>query len=215
MIISQNPTFGTTTRLLAPRIEIAWDPATNDGPVSFHLEQLTTKPHPDGWTQTLERFFSRVLEAPIADLVRRSYAITAPATTVVDPGTGETLQVPGETTNEPGYKLLLGIKAATRAAYDANVVQPDPDADPIARKIVIIWNPINDNGDVTFQVSDRGTELGVLAESIPNLIAADYVIPQLEGEGTEVFPGWKLKALIKAATDAAIGASLHTSTSES
>ncbi|MCC8670472.1 hypothetical protein LN461_14130 [Xanthomonas arboricola] len=204
MIISQNPTFGTTTRLLAPRIEIRWDPATNDGPVEFHLEQMTTKPHPDGWTQTLERFFLRVLTVQISELIGRSYDITAPATTEPDPATGELIKVPGDTVTEPGVHLLLGIKAATRAAYDSNVAAPDADADPIARQITIVWNPTNDTGTVTFQVEDRGAALGVLAAPIADLLAPTYAIRYPGAEAAQDLEGWKLQALIKAATDRAI-----------
>lgn len=192
-IISENKTFGTQTKVVSPRIEIRWDPATNDGPVEFHLEQMTTKPHPDGWTQTLERFFLRVLTVPISDLIGRSYSI-------VDPDSGEQ-------SDEPGVHLLLGIKAATRAAYDANVAVPDPEADPIARHITIIWNPINDTGNVTFQVEDRGFALGVLAESIAELTAQVYVISDLANGGQLNWAGWKLAAMIKAATDIAFVAS--------
>ncbi|ASK90542.1 hypothetical protein KWH04_16585 [Xanthomonas campestris pv. trichodesmae] len=208
MLISENPTFGTQTKIVSPRIEIRWNPATNDGPVEFHLEQITTKPHPDGWTQTLERFFLRVLTVQISDLIGRSYEITAPAITEVDPATGESIQVSGETVTEPGVHLLLGIKAATRAAYDANVVALDPDADPIARHITIIWNPINDTGNVTFQVEDRGATLGVLAESIADLVAPEYLIQYPGASASQKLQGWKLQALIKAATNAAISASL-------
>jgi len=208
MLISENPTFGTQTKIVSPRIEIRWNPATNDGPVEFHLEQMTTKPHPDGWTQTLERFFLRVLTVQISDLIGRSYEITAPATTEVDPATGESIQVSGETVTEPGVHLLLGIKAATRAAYDSNVVMPDPDADPLAQQITIIWNPINDSGTVTFQVEDRGAALGVLASPIAELTAPTYAIRYPGAEATQELAGWKLKALIKAATDIAIAASL-------
>ncbi|MGQ5267424.1 hypothetical protein [Xanthomonas arboricola] len=210
MIISENPTFGTQTKIVAPRIEIRWNPATNDGPVEFHLEQMTTKPHPDGWTQTLERSFLRVLTVQISDLIGRSYDITAPATTESDPATGESVKVPGDTVTEPGVHLLLGIKAATRAAYDANVVTPDPDADPLAQQITIIWNPINDTGTVTFQVKDRGTVLGVLAAPIADLIAHTYAISYPGAKATQELEGWKLQALIKAATDSAIAASLST-----
>lgn len=208
MIISENPTFGTQTKIVAPRIEIRWNPVTNDGPVEFHLEQMTTKPHPDGWMQTLERFFLRVLTVQIGDLVGRSYEITAPTKTEVDPTTGRSVEVAGESVTEPGVHLLLGIKAATRAAYDANVVTPDPDADPLAQQITIIWNPINDTGNVTFQVEDRGATLGVLAESIADLVAPDYSIRYPGAAMSQTLPGWKLKALIKAATNAAISASL-------
>ncbi|MEA9759768.1 hypothetical protein VDF70_11965 [Xanthomonas campestris pv. raphani] len=204
MLISENPTFGTQTKIVSPRIEIRWNPATNDGPVEFHLEQITTKLHPDGWTQTLERFFLRVLTVQISDLIGRSYDITAPSTTDVDPATGNAVEVPGETVTEPGVHLLLGIKVATRAAYDANVVTPDPDADPLAQQITIIWNPINDTGTVTFQVEDHGTALGVLAAPIADLVAPTYAIPNLAGGLDLEFPGWKLEALIKAATDKAI-----------
>ncbi|MCC3253691.1 hypothetical protein [Xanthomonas campestris] len=192
-IISENKTFGTQTKVVSPRIEIRWDPATNEGPVEFHLEQMTTKPHQDGWTQTLERFFLRVLTVPISDLIGRSYPIVNPDS--------------GEQSDEPGVRLLLGIKAATRAAYDANVARPDPEADPIARHIAIIWNPINDTGNVTFQVEDRGVALGVLAESIAELTAKVYVIPDLTNGGHLNWPGWKLEAMIKAATDIAFVAS--------
>ncbi|MGX9961533.1 hypothetical protein ACW0US_22625 [Xanthomonas euvesicatoria] len=208
MLISENPTFGTQTKIVSPRIEIRWNPATNDGPVEFHLEQMTTKPHPDGWTQTLERFFLRVLTVQISELIGRSYDITAPTTTEVDPATGQAIQVPGETVSESGVHLLLGIKAATRAAYDSNVVMPDPDADPIAHQITIIWNPINDTGTVTFQVEDRGIALGVLASPIAELTAPTYAIRYPGAEATQELAGWKLKALIKAATDIAIAASL-------
>ncbi|APP84449.1 hypothetical protein BI317_09940 [Xanthomonas hortorum pv. gardneri] len=206
--ITEKSSFGTRTKIVAPRIEIRWDPVTNDGPVEFHFEQITTKPHPDGWTQTLERFFLRVLTVQISDLVGRSYDITAPATTEVDPATGESVEVQGETVTEPGVHLLLGIKAATRAAYDANVVTPDPDVDPLSRQITIIWNPINDTGTVTFQVEDRGAALGVLAAPIADLIAPTYAIRYPGAEATQELEGWKLQALIKAATDIAIAASL-------
>ncbi|APP76878.1 hypothetical protein [Xanthomonas vesicatoria] len=208
MLISENPTFGTETRIVSPRIEIRWDPATNDGSVEFHLEQITTKPHPDGWTQTLERFFLRVLTVQISDLIGRSYETTAPATTEVDPATGQSIKVPGETVTEPGVHLLLGIKAATRAAYDANVAAAATEADPIARHITIIWNPINDTGNVTFQVEDRGATLGVLAESITDLVAPVYVIRYPGAPTSRTLQGWKLQALIKAATNAAISTSL-------
>ncbi|PPT44507.1 hypothetical protein XarbCFBP8132_00390 [Xanthomonas arboricola] len=208
MLISENPTFGTQTKIVSPRIEIRWNPATNDGPVEFHLEQMTTKPHPDGWTQTLERFFLRVLAVQISDLIGRSYEITAPSTTEADPATGAVVEVPGETVTEPGVHLLLGIKAATRAAYDANVVTPDPDADPLAQHITIIWNPINDTGTVTFQVEDRGTALGVLAAPIVDLIAPTYSIRYLGSTASQTLQGWKLQALIKAATNAAISAGI-------
>ncbi|MCC4588773.1 hypothetical protein LL962_16970 [Xanthomonas sp. NCPPB 1067] len=208
MLISENPIFGTQTRIVSPRIEIRWSPATNDGPVEFHLEQMTTKPHPDGWTQTLERFFLRVLTVQISDLIGRSYDITAPATTEVEPATGAAVKVAGETVTEPGVHLLLGIKAATRAAYDANVVTPDPDADPLAQQITIIWNPINDTGTVTFQVEDRGAALGVLAAPIADLIAPTYAIRYPGAGTTQELPGWKLQALIEAATNSAIAASL-------
>uniref|UniRef100_UPI003F7E82BA hypothetical protein n=1 Tax=Xanthomonas sp. 0924 TaxID=2835534 RepID=UPI003F7E82BA len=210
MLISENPTFGTQTKIVSPRIEIRWNPATNDGPVEFHLEQMTTKPHPDGWTQTLERFFLRVLTVQISDLIGRSYEITAPSTTETDSATGAVVEVAGEKVSEPGVHLLLGIKAATRAAYDANVVTPDPDADPLAQQITIIWNPINDTGTVTFQVEDRGAALGVLAAPIADLIAPTYAIRYPGAEATQELAGWKLQALIKAATDSAVAASLVT-----
>lgn len=206
--ITEKSSFGTRTKIVAPRIEIRWDPATNDGPVEFHLEQMTTKPHPDGWTQTLERFFLRVLTVQISDLIGRSYEITAPSTTEADPPTGTVVEVPGETVTEPGVHLLLGIKAATRAAYDANVVTPDPDADPLAQQITIIWNPINDTGTVTFQIEDRGTALGVLAAPIADLVTPEYSMRYPGSAEAQALQGWKLMALIKAATDAAISGSL-------
>ncbi|RWU12479.1 hypothetical protein [Xanthomonas phaseoli] len=208
MLISENTTFGTQTKIVSPRIEIRWDPATNDGPVEFHLEQITTKPHPDGWTQTLERFFLRVLTVQISDLIGRSYEITAPARTEVDPVTGQVIKVPGETVTEPGVHLLLGIKAATRAAYDANVATPDPDADPLAQQITIVWNPINDTGTVTFQVEDRGTALGVLAAPIADLITPTYALRFPGSAASQTLHGWKLESLVKAATNVAISVSL-------
>jgi hypothetical protein len=208
MLISENTTFGTQTKIVSPRIEIRWDPATNDGPVEFHLEQITTKPHPEGWTQTVERFFVRVLTVQISDLIGRSYDITAPSKVDVDPATGKPVEVPGANITEPGVHLLLGIKAVTRAAYDANVVAPDPDADPIARHITIVWNPTNDTGNVTFQVEDRGATLGLLAESIADLVAPDYTIRYPGASESQKLQGWKLLALIKAATNAAISVSL-------
>ena len=117
------------------------------------------------------------------------------------------VEVPGEAVTEPGAHLLLGIKAATRAAYDANVVAPDPDADPLAQQITIIWNPINDTGTVTFQVEDRGAALGVLAAPIADLITPTYAIRYPGAEATQELKGWKLDSLIKAATDHAIAAS--------
>ncbi|CAG2088083.1 hypothetical protein [Xanthomonas arboricola] len=206
--ITEKSSFGTRTKIVAPRIEIRWNSATNDGPVEFHLEQMTTKPHPDGWTQTLERFFLRVLTVQISDLIGGSYEITAPSTTEADPPTGTVMEVPVETVTEPGVHPLLGIKAATRAAYDANVVTPDPDAEPLAQQITIIWNPINDSGTVTFQVEDRGAALGVLAAPIADLIAPTYAIRYPGAETTQALEGWKLQALIKAATDAAIASNV-------
>ena len=56
---------------------------------------------------------------------------------------------------------------------------------------------------MTFQVEDRGVALGVLAESIAELTAQVYVIPDLANGGHLNWPGWKLEAMIKAATDIA------------
>ncbi|WP_236611034.1 hypothetical protein [Xanthomonas citri] len=150
-----------------------------------------------------------MLTVQIGDLICRNYEIEAPATTEADPATGQPIKIPGETVTEPGMHLLLGIKAATRAAYDANVASPDPEADPIARQITIIWNPINDTGTVTFQVEDRGATLGVLAPPIADLIAPTYAIRYPGAEVAQALEGWKLRALIKAATDGVIAASLH------
>ncbi|MEN9192784.1 hypothetical protein AB3094_14935 [Xanthomonas euvesicatoria] len=206
-IISENLTFGTQTKVVSPRIEIRWDPATNDGPVEFHLEQMTTKRQADGSLLVIERFFLRVLTVQIADLIGRAYTITAPKATNVEPSSGNAAIAPAEISTEHGYNLLLGIKACTRAAYDANVVMPDPEADPIARHITIIWNPYNNTGNVSFQVEDRGAALGVLTESIAELTAPVYVIPDLASGGQLNWAGWKLEAMIKAATDIAFLAS--------
>lgn len=185
-IISSNPIFGTLTKVVSPRIDITWDSETNDGPVEFHLEQMSTKKTGDE-IKVLERFFLRVLFGTIADLVSRDYAI-------VDAQSQIELR-------EPGWKLILGIKAATRAAYLANVEAPDPEADPIAPRISIVWNPYNDDGTVTFQMFDRGEPLGILAESIKDLVDQNYTIANPVTGAAEDFPGWKLKAMIKAATD--------------
>ncbi|MCC5074290.1 hypothetical protein [Xanthomonas campestris] len=211
-IISENSAFGTQTKVVSPRIEILWDPTTNDGPVEFHLEQMTVKRQLDDSLFVVERFFLHVLTVQISSLIGRSYEITAPATTEVDPTTGQSSKVPGEKVTEPGVHLLLGIKAATRSAYDANVVTPDPDADPIARRVTIIWNPLNNAGNVSFQVEDRGQALGVLSESIAGLTAPAYVIPDLANGGHLDWAGWKLEAMIKAATDAAYLASVYSQT---
>ncbi|MCD0281321.1 hypothetical protein JWH04_20655 [Xanthomonas melonis] len=207
-IISENPAFGTQTKVVSPRIEILWDPATNDGPVEFHLEQMTTKAQADGSLFVVERFFLRVLTLKISDLIGRDYEI-------VQPGTGDANAEPARPITEPGYNLMLGIKACTRAAYDANVTAPDPGADPIARRVTIIWNPYNNTGNVSFQVEDRGSSLGVLAESIADLTAPTYVIPDVVNGGHLDWPGWKMEAMIKAATDAAYLASVDSAASGS
>ena len=52
-LLSENTSFGTRVEAIAPRIAIDWNPYTNDGPVTFHFERLTTQA--DG--TVLERTF--------------------------------------------------------------------------------------------------------------------------------------------------------------
>lgn len=64
-LISKSEQFGTKVEAVAPRIAIDWNPYTNDGPVAFHFEKLTT--HDDG--TVLERTFMGVLPARISELL--------------------------------------------------------------------------------------------------------------------------------------------------
>ncbi|MBH1548749.1 MAG: hypothetical protein ACN6PQ_02120 [Stenotrophomonas indicatrix] len=105
-LISESAAFGTRVEAIAPRIGIDWNPYTNDGPVTFHFEKLTTQA--DG--TVLERTFLGVLPAKISDLLAKSYVITNPLT--------------GEKSTEPGWKLMAMIKAATDAVYLASLQPP-------------------------------------------------------------------------------------------
>lgn len=98
-LLSENSTFGTRVEAIAPRIVIDWNPYTNDGPVTFHYEKLTTQD--DG--TVLERTFLGVLPAQISTLLAATYTITDPVT--------------GEEMIEAGWKLMAMIKAATDAVY--------------------------------------------------------------------------------------------------
>lgn len=100
-LLSENTTFGTRVEAIAPRIAIDWNPYTNDGPVTFHFERLTTQT--DG--TVLERTFLGVLPAQISTLLANTYTITHPVT--------------GEESQEQGWKLMAMIKAATDAVYEA------------------------------------------------------------------------------------------------
>ncbi len=100
-LLSENTAFGTRVEAIAPRIVIDWNPYTNDGPVTFHYERLTTQA--DG--TVLERTFLGVLPAQISTLLAASYTITHPVT--------------GEESVEAGWKLMAMIKAATDAVYAA------------------------------------------------------------------------------------------------
>lgn len=100
-LLSESSMFGTRVEAVAPRITIDWNPYTNDGPVSFHFEKLTTQA--DG--TVLERTFLGVLPAQISALLAVTYTITNPAT--------------GEQSQEPGWKLMAMIKAATDVVYAA------------------------------------------------------------------------------------------------
>lgn len=100
-ILNENTVFGTRVEAIAPRIVIDWNPYTNDGPVTFHYEKLTTQA--DG--TVLERAFLGVLPAQISALLAPNYTITHPVT--------------GEETVEAGWKLMAMIKAATDAVYAA------------------------------------------------------------------------------------------------
>ncbi|NIJ91863.1 hypothetical protein FHT12_000521 [Xanthomonas campestris] len=107
-----------------------------------------------------------------------------------------------ETATEPGAHLLIGIKVATRAAYDANVVTPNPDADPLAQE------PDQRHRRCDLRIEDRGAALGVLAAPIADLIAPTYAIRLPASEVTQNLLGWKLSELIKAAIEIAIANSL-------
>ncbi len=120
-LISENTAFGTRVEAIAPRIGIDWNPYTNDGPVTFHFEKLTTQA--DG--TVLERTFLGVLPAKISDLLAKTYVIASP--------------VSGEESIEPGWKLMAMIKAATDAVYLASlqpptgvVAQPPVEPEPTA-----------------------------------------------------------------------------------
>jgi hypothetical protein len=107
--------FGDTqTHAIAPRIEIKWDPYTNDGPVVFHFERLVKRGE-----EVLERACMGVLSERISVLRSADY-------TVVNPETQEAVQM-------PGWMLEAAIKAATDAVYIASltppqVSPPDPSA---------------------------------------------------------------------------------------
>jgi len=111
-LLSENTTFGTRVEAIAPRIVIDWNPYTNDGPVTFHYEKLTSQA--DG--TILERTFLGVLPAQISTLLGASY-------TIIDPTTGEELA-------EPGWKLMAMIKAATDAVYASTLEAPVPGTAP-------------------------------------------------------------------------------------
>jgi hypothetical protein len=166
MLLNESTAFGTRTCIVSPRTEINWDVETNDGEVRFHLERLSTKRMPDGSTFIVERYFEKVLTVPISTVVGRDYEGT------------------------PGMTIMAGLKSATRAAYDASAVTPDPDADPIAPYVAIVRDPINGGGSVTFSVEDRGVQLGTMVASVGELLSP------------------ALLALIDAATDQAIGEAL-------
>lgn len=109
-LISESAAFGTRVEAIAPRITIDWNPYTNDGPVSFNFERVTKQD--DG--TVLERTFLGVLPAKISDLLASVYTITNPLT--------------GEESQEPGWKLMAMIKAATDAVYEAAIQPADAPA---------------------------------------------------------------------------------------
>ncbi|WP_447786463.1 hypothetical protein [Stenotrophomonas bentonitica] len=109
-LLSENTSFGTRVEAIAPRIVIDWNPYTNDGPVTFHYEKLTSQA--DG--TVLERTFLGVLPAQISNLLASTY-------TIIDPTTEEELV-------EPGWKLMAMIKAATDAVYAAATPKGTPQA---------------------------------------------------------------------------------------
>jgi len=102
-VISESEQFGTKVEAIAPRIGIDWSPYTNDGPVTFHFEKITTQS--DG--AVLERTFLGVLPARISELLARDYTVKHPVT--------------GEESVEPGWKLMAMIKAATDTVYANNI----------------------------------------------------------------------------------------------
>ena len=94
--------FGDTqTHAIAPRIEIKWDPYTNDGPVVFHFERLVMR-----GTEVLERGYMGPLSERISVLLAADYTVT-------NPETQEQVQM-------PGWMLEAAIKAATDAVYAAS-----------------------------------------------------------------------------------------------
>ncbi|WP_411851590.1 hypothetical protein ACLB90_03190 [Stenotrophomonas sp. LGBM10] len=87
----------------------------------------------------------------------------------------------------------------------------------IAPRIGIDWSPYTNDGPVTFHFEKIPTQsdgtvlertfLGRLPARISELLAGDYTVKHpVTGEET-VEPGWKLMAMIKAATDAVFEAS--------
>jgi hypothetical protein len=107
-LISESAAFGTRVEAIAPRIAIDWNPYTNDGLVTFHFERLTKQE--DG--TVLERTFLGVLPAKISELLASVYTINNPLT--------------GEETQEPGWKLMAMIKAATDSVYASSAAASDP-----------------------------------------------------------------------------------------
>lgn len=108
--ISENPQFGTTVEAIAPRIVMDWNPYTDDGPVTFHFERLTRQS--DG--TVVERTFLGVLPAKISELMKREYTVTNPET--------------GNQVQEPGWKLMALVKAATDAVFEQSQAPAMPPA---------------------------------------------------------------------------------------
>lgn len=89
----------------------------------------------------------------------------------------------------------------------------------VAPRIGIDWDPYTNDGTVTFYFDKLTTQadgtvlertfLGVLPAQIGGVLAATYTITDPLTGAQTVEPGWKLMAMIKAATDAVYEASQH------
>lgn len=107
IILSQSEV--NVVEMLAPRIEVQWDFRTNSGPVLFYFDRVDW----DGKTYVNEQHYHSTVRGEIADMIRGTYKIIHPET--------------GEEIEEPAWKLMLLIKAATdRIWYEAHAPKPEP-----------------------------------------------------------------------------------------
>lgn len=106
IIISQSEF--NVVEMLAPRIEVQWDFRTNSGPVLFYFDRVDW----DGKAYVNERHYHSTVRGEIADMIQGTYKITHPVT--------------GEEIEEPAWKLMLLVKAATdRVWYEAHAPKPE------------------------------------------------------------------------------------------